>query len=203
MKFLKRLLLLSSILIVFYSCNKYISVDYIPKKIPDSFLFNKKNLLFKSSIYLGKKYFSGLMYIKPITDDSVRFIMLSEMGPKVIDFTLTQEKEYLNFCIEPLQKKLILQNLYISLRLSFLMFNKEELIARKEKNGISYKTKSNIEFILDNSSYKFIELEYRKSLINEIEINFNKYNIENIPEEIKISSNFNKIKIDLNLIEYK
>jgi hypothetical protein len=68
--------------------------------------------LYSINLKIYNKNFSGLLLFKKHTDSTIRTIIASEMGPKILDLELLPETYSVNFVIKKLNKKIILNSLY-------------------------------------------------------------------------------------------
>jgi hypothetical protein len=68
--------------------------------------------LYTISINISDNNFSGLLLFKKNNDSTIRAVMLSEMGPKILDIDLMPSSYKVNFAIKQLRRKFILKALY-------------------------------------------------------------------------------------------
>jgi len=68
--------------------------------------------IYATNFNVLKYNFSGLIYFIRNYDNSIRVLMTSEMGPKIIDLTITPSSYTVNFVIRQMNRKRILNTMY-------------------------------------------------------------------------------------------
>ncbi len=69
-------------------------------------------VLYKAAIDAMKNHFSGLMVIKPVTEDSHRVVFVTETGIKIFDMEFFRNGDFiLHYCIEVLNRKPVIHTL--------------------------------------------------------------------------------------------
>ena len=107
--------LLISICILFVSCGSYsIKQNFqfdnsVSKKIENPYFSDEtKDYVYKASIDVYDNSFGGLLIIKKITEKEHRVAFTTEMGNKMFDFTFTEDEFKVNFILEKLDKKMLI-----------------------------------------------------------------------------------------------
>jgi hypothetical protein len=67
--------------------------------------------IYKASIDVYDKHFGGLLIIKKIKNNTHRVAFTTEMGNKLFDFTFTEDNFKVNFILEELNKKILINML--------------------------------------------------------------------------------------------
>ncbi|KXX71687.1 hypothetical protein [Flammeovirga sp. SJP92] len=68
--------------------------------------------LFKSKIYFYDKYYTGLLVVKSLNETEKQVVLVTEIGVKLLDMTITEKGYTTNFVIPPLDKKIVLNHLW-------------------------------------------------------------------------------------------
>src|SRR5690606_33245610 len=67
-----------------------------------------KDYIYKASIDVYGKNFGGLLIIKKIANNQHRVAFTTEMGSKLFDFTFTEDDFKVNFILDELNKKILI-----------------------------------------------------------------------------------------------
>lgn len=116
---------------------------------------------FKVSIEAFGNHFGGIMLAKRMGENHYRFAMINEFGGKLLDFELINQELKLNYAIDQLDRKMLL-NL---LEKDFSMIFSEKnwvLNSYKKDNGNLVQTEQNIYYFLENENLKKIEFAKKK-----------------------------------------
>lgn len=124
--------LLSSFLLIFISCASY-TKDFEPKdktieRFTPDYLKDFEEKSFKISIEAYGNNFGGILVAKKLNVNHYRLAFLNEFGGKMLDFEIINRELKLNYAIEQLDKKILL-NL---LEKDFVMLFSEENLIEKE-----------------------------------------------------------------------
>lgn len=68
----------------------------------------EQDYVYKASIDIYDKYFGGLLIIKKIKPENHRVVFTTEMGNKLFDFTITASDFKVNYILDELNKKLLI-----------------------------------------------------------------------------------------------
>lgn len=116
------------------------------------------SLLYKASISLYSKYYSGLILLKQTDANTSHLVFVTELGMKMFDFQMRDNQMKLIYVFEPLNKPELLNLLENDMKLIFLqhLLNKEADVYEKAgKNARIYKVKDKKQrhfYIADASS---------------------------------------------------
>ncbi len=128
---------------------------------------NIDHFLFKASIDAFNNHFTGLMIVKPLTEEDYRIIFINELGIKIFDLEIFGTGDHkVHYCIEYLDKKLIIKTLKNDL--SLMLNNQKSRILgemQNKKSGIRvYKTrdKKGIKYLVVNDTTARVERIVRK-----------------------------------------
>lgn len=144
-RFLLLSLLCSLVLLSFVSCKTYKLPDAEPLPIHKSFktenLFfsSYQDYIYKCQMEIYGNNISGILIIKKISDTTHRVVMTSDFGNKMIDFEISENDFKLNYVLEDLNKKMVL---------NFLKNDFQELL--RQKYNLTERFKNN-ESIIDIS----------------------------------------------------
>ncbi len=206
---MKYLFYIIIIVIIFNSCSYpvrkgYKKTEYKQISVLDS---DFKKVVYRTTVDVYKKHFSGIMVIKKMeSDSSYRIVFLSELGMKIFDFEFNNnlsEKFKIHQILEPINKKLLIN----TLQRDFELFLK---IYPQEVNKESYiSDKSVIEKIKYNGFFNYynfnIDSNYVTSITQKTWL-FKKLVISNIgfskssPDKVKFSHKGIKLTINLSKI---
>ena len=176
------------------------------KRIEKSNLFPfvvDTTLMYNMQIHRNKTDLSGILLIKPAENHYIRTSLTSIFGITVFDFEFNETEFKVNRCIEPLQKKRILNMFRKDFRALFsyhLPQITEANVYEKEQIPVGYKIKTSdgkAYFLIQDQQLKKIEMP---AFITSFQIDFQNYK-NNIPERILISHPCLKLKMQLEQIE--
>jgi hypothetical protein len=81
-------------------------------KLQPWFQGDHNSILYKTSIDIYKNHFSGLMVIKPVSDESHRILFITELGIKIFDMEFFRNGEFrLHYCLEALNRRSVIRTL--------------------------------------------------------------------------------------------
>ena len=199
--------LLCSFLLVFVSCASY-TKDFEPKErtierfTPD-YLKDFEEKSFKISIDAFGNNFGGILAVKKLEINHYRLAFLNEFGGKILDFEIIERELKLNYAIEELDRKILL-NL---LEKDFAMLFSEENWIEAEYSNHENRALQVSKFI-DNKNlyYQFDPSGKLLKIIlangkEDIKIDLNDW--EKSFPKIEISHGKMPIKIYLHLLNYQ
>jgi hypothetical protein len=203
---LKNLLLNSIVLILLSGCSiqlydtlqKSSGTDSQQKKVVPWFSAGRDRYLLNTSITIYRNRFSGIMIIRPYTDNHYRVVFITEMGLKIFDMEFPDSGNIIvHYCIESLNRKTIMKTLQndIGLMLNWMGNGKKMTELTDKKSGITvlkHKKKNKKAFfyidketgktskiIQTGITIKKVNLLYYKNQQNTIDsININHYNLK-------------------------
>jgi len=176
-------------------------IENIPYALPQS----EKALIYKADINFYKNNIGGLLIIKKIEEGVYRIALTTQFGLKIFDFKLDQGQLKVEYCVEYLNKKVILktfetdfnlllmQNEFVNV-LSFKDMDKNQNIWFFESGKFNYR------YYLDSNSNKIINIKHYKRNSEKISVGLYAYRGD-IPREIKLEHHNIKLKMDLKLIQ--
>ena len=119
---------------------------------------NDSSGLYKFYLSVYNNNISGLLLFKKTSDSTIRAVLTSEMGPKIIDLELNNTSYKVNFAIKQLRKKIILKSFYTDFAsiAGILKFNKESGRYFSEQSDSSKLNKT----VLYNKKGQELEIYY-------------------------------------------
>ena len=163
------------------------------------FYGQEKAQVFDTGIRFRDFYASGLLVVKAEANERYRIVMTSKLGSKIFDFSLGKEHFAVNYCIEQLNRKIVLNILKKDLRLltnSYLELEKKVVLADTLGESTVYRIKvpkAYRHFYYDNASGHLIKIErgskrkartvvdmadYKNDLPNRIELKHLQFRLE-------------------------
>ena len=73
---------------------------------------NRTEAVFHGSMELYEHHFSGIFALKKESGEKYRMVLMSEVGMSLLDLSFTSKDFQVNYCIDPLRKKALLNLLY-------------------------------------------------------------------------------------------
>ncbi|WP_128331021.1 hypothetical protein [Apibacter sp. HY039] len=194
------------LLLVMGSCSSYnqsfTKVNTIVETYTPNYLTDKNiEKVFRININIYDHDLSGILAIKKINEEHYRVAVLTEIGAKLIDFELIKEQLKLNYAIEQLNRKIILNVLK---RDFLLLLNQNTNVV----NQYEYKEYTVYESLLENKSiYYYISKQsdnlektvYASKKKSKISLDF-VYNKSDFPD-VEITHNAVKLQINLKVLE--
>lgn len=169
---------------------------------------NYQQLVYKANMDIYKRGFSGVyLFKKQEADTSFRIVMLSEFGLTYFDFEYKNKQFKIKNCQEFFNKPMLLKLMQNHIRLLLTVVDnptKIKQINNSDTTQSVYKFKFNYKkyyyFYDFNSNLKKIVV--KKNMFSKTQIHIDNYN-NDIPKNIKITHNRQKIKLSLKLLEVK
>lgn len=158
-----------------------------------------KDYVYKANIAVYNKSFSGLLIIKKIDDNNHRIAFTTEMGNKLFDFSFIEETFKINYILEDLNKKILIN----ILKKDFKVLVTENIKVSKtfkELESTVFETDiaKHKHFVFTNDTiYKIVRIGNTKEKV----IFMFKEISNNIADRITITHNNIKLKITLKLIK--
>ncbi|UII28860.1 hypothetical protein LVD15_10655 [Fulvivirga maritima] len=153
-----------------------------------------------NAVFQYKEYsFSGLMVLKK-QGQNYRVVLLSKLGPTIMDFLLTENGlEYIT-APDVMKKKLVAKLMEQDFDLLVLHKLDDKQKVRKRGNGFKVKGKQAIKLRLDNES-RIIKARTNNFFSTfKSRAVFYYTNDDAIPDEMCLSHKFVKMKIEMNLL---
>ncbi|MGM5631263.1 hypothetical protein O2K51_10215 [Apibacter raozihei] len=194
------------LLLVMGSCCSYnqsfTKVNTIVETYTPNYLTDKNiEKVFRININIYDHDLSGILAIKKINEEHYRVAVLTEIGAKLIDFELIKEQLKLNYAIEQLNRKIILN---VFKRDFLLLLNQNTNVV----NQYEYKEYTVYESLLEKKSvYYYISKQsdnlektvYASKKKSKISLDF-VYNKSDFPD-VEIRHNAVKLQINLKVLE--
>ena len=208
-------LLLNSILFLFLllsSCSnpyknltktKYTTNDI--EQIPYALPFSVNTLIYKTNINFYNNDISGLLIIKKMDENIYRIALTTQFGLKLFDFELNHGILNVKYCVEYMNKKVIINTFQTDFNL-LLMQNHIESILAIENPQLNQKIwqlksgKLNYNYIQNTVSGKIENISYKKRKTEKISVDLHSYKGD-IPGNITLGHHNIKLNMNLKLIK--
>ncbi len=206
-KLMIRLLLISILLFQLVSCKSYqiegANVKEISiKEFKNPYFDNPEiDYVYKAQIEVYGNKLGGIFVTKKISDSIHRVVFTTEFGNKLMDFELSDQDFKVNYVMEELDRKMVLNTLEEDFRL-MLKVNHQVNQSFENSSFNIFKSnidKKNIYFFVDKNNNKLTKLvsttKYKEKVVFEFESKNTTF-----AEIIKINHKNIKLKIELNQI---
>lgn len=198
--------LLISLCFLVISCGSYpkkqnFQIDNSsPKNIENSYFSDaSKDYVYKASIDVYNRNFSGLLIIKKITNKEHRVAFTTEMGNKLFDFTFSENDFQVNFILDELNKKILINILKKDFK---VLITENILISNSfsEANNRIFETafygKKHYYYFNENQLFQVIQTKNRKEKVQFLFLEINKH----LANQIDIKHSNLKLEIKLKSI---
>lgn len=114
---MKQYFLISLLFLLFSSCSLSTTKDYLEKSvrianIENNYFSNEStDYIYKAKIDIYNKKFGGILIIKKTGDKQHRVVFTTEFGNKIFDFLIDNGVFKVNYVLEELNKKLVMNTL--------------------------------------------------------------------------------------------
>ncbi len=175
------------------------------KNIPYALPYTDKAIIYKTDISFYKNDISGLLIIKRTDENVYRIALTTQFGLKIFDFELNHGELKVKYCVEYLNKKVILNTFETDFNLLLLQnkFDSIQRIQNQKQNQTIWQLKSgklNYNYIEDVNSQNVVRISFKKRNSEKISVGLYAYRGD-IPGEIKLEHHNIKLKMDLKLIQ--
>lgn len=176
-------------------------VKDIPYSLPDI----EKPVIYKTDIQFYKNNISGLLIIKKTSDKVYRIALTTQFGLKIFDFELDHGKLNTKYCIEYLDKRLILNTFQTDFNLLLMQFEYNSFAAFENAtdNQRIWQLSSGklyYDYIENYSMQKLENIYFRKRNSKKISVGLHNYQGD-IPSEITLEHHNINLKMQLKLIK--
>jgi len=173
--------------------------------IPYSLPYTDRTIIYKADLSFYKNTFGGLLIIKKTEINKYRIVLTTQFGLKIFDFELNQGKLNVVFCIDQLNKKMIINTFEEDFNILLMQEGFEQLFEMQnpEQNQKIWQLKSgkfSTYFIQNNESVSIDNISKRKRNSEKISVGLYDYKKE-IPGEIVLQHSNIKFKMNLKLIQ--
>lgn len=202
-----RFLIISALLLCFVSCKTYkipnaTKIESSQKKIQNRYFSDsEKDYVYKANIDVYGKQLGGIFVAKKINDTLHRAVLTTDFGNTLLDFEVSENSFKVNYCVDELNKKIVLNTLKKDFRLVFKQNRFIEEVFENQTHTI-YKTKdgNRFNYLFENKSdKKLTQLTHTTKTKEKVVIRFEGKNIT-FAEKINIEHKNIKLKIELNQI---
>ncbi len=107
-----------SVFLLFMACGSYPKkhnlkeLEIATKEILNPYFSDpSKDYVYKARITVQKKEFGGLFIVKKLGTDSYRIVVTTEMGNKILDFSFEGDGFTVNYLLEEMDKKVLINTL--------------------------------------------------------------------------------------------
>ena len=199
-----RYLLISAFFSLFLSCKPYQIADAVEVENFAQFVQNQYfsdeslDYVYKTRIEIYGNDISGIFIAKRINDSIHRMVLTTDFGNKLLDFEVSENSFKVNFIVENLNKKIIINTLENDFR-TLLQVNHKVSKSYENNSQIIYQTENNLYFyndLITNNLNKIIKTNKRKE---KVIFTFNSKK-PTFAENIIIQHNNIKLKIEFNQI---
>jgi hypothetical protein len=202
-----RFLISSGLFLLFLSCKTYeipntIKIDSSRKDFQNRYFSDtQKDYVYKASIEVYGKQLGGIFVAKKINDTLHRAVLTTDFGNTLLDFEVSENSFKVNYCVDDLNKKIVLNTLKKDFRLVFREnFNIEEVF--ENETHTIYKTNygNRFNYLFEHKSdNKLTKLTHTTKAKEKVLIQFEGKNTT-FAEKIIIKHKNIKLKIELNKI---
>jgi hypothetical protein len=201
-----RYLLISAFLYLFLSCKSYqipyaVGVENTTSIVQNQYFLEESiDYVYKTHIEIYGNQLSGIFITKRLNDSLHRMVLTTDFGNKLLDFEISENSFKLNFIVNNLNKKIIINTLKNDFR-TLLQVNHNVMKTYKTKNEIIYQTKNKLYFyndLITNNLNKIIKTNKRKERVI---FTFHSKK-PSFAENITIQHKNIKLKIEFNQIIY-
>lgn len=177
------------------------NIKIIPYTLPHS----EKVIIYKADITFYKNNFGGLLIIKKIEEKNYRIALTTQFGLKIFDFELNHGKLIVVFCIDQLNREMIIKTFEEVFNVLLLQENYNQLfeIQNSELNQkiwLLSSGKFNTYCIQNQESASIDNISKTKRNSEKISVGLRNYK-NNLPGEITLEHHSIKFKMNLKFIQ--
>ncbi|MDW7693439.1 hypothetical protein R9C00_01695 [Flammeovirgaceae bacterium SG7u.111] len=190
-----------SLLLFCASCSTSKQVN-THKVLPKSFLDEaSKGVIFRTTVDFKDYHFSGLVVVKP-DQKGIHIRFMSELGPTVMAFRLTEEKMEAIKLLEQLQKDVFLTQLENDFRLLLMAnryYNGEVIYKKRKKEEMhlaKVKGKETHRFWLDETRNRILKAERKSTGVDKVMVDYT-YEASAIPKTIVVEHKIAGLRLKL------
>jgi hypothetical protein len=175
------------------------------KNIPYALPFSEKTLIYKTDINFYKNDISGLLIIKKMDKNIYRIALTTQFGLKIFDFEMDHGVLNVKYCVEYLNKKIIINTFQNDFNLLLMQFESEAIYVidnsiENQKIWQFTSGKLNYNYIQNTDSEKIEIINLKKRNSEKISVGLHNYT-DNIPRDVTLEHQNIKLKMKLKLIQ--
>ena len=199
-----RYLLISAFFTLFISCKSYqvqdaVSVDNSLQFVQNQYFSDVSlDYVYKTHIEIYGNKMGGIFIAKRINDSIHRMILTTDFGNKLLDFEISENSFKVNFIIDNLDKKIIINTLRDDFR-TLLQVNSKVFKTYKRNNEVIYQTEYNAYYYFDEVSRNLTKIIKTNKRKEKVVFTFDSKKTT-FAENINIQHFNIKLKIDFNQI---
>ncbi|MEO8515615.1 MAG: hypothetical protein ABI426_02670 [Flavobacterium sp.] len=202
-----RFSLISILSLLLFSCKSYQITDAVKKENTITVFKNpyfsnpETDYVYKANIEIYGNKLGGIFIAKKINDSIHRVVFTTEFGNKLLDFELSEHNFKVNYILDDLNRKIIINTLRDDFKL-LLKANHTVSEVFENERFVIYKSIDNKRFnyfFEDKKKNKLIKLVNTSKTKEKVTFEFSSEN-SIFAENIKISHQNIKLKIELNQI---
>lgn len=199
-----RYLLISAFFSLFISCKSYqvkdaVSVDNSLQFVQNQYFSDVSlDYVYKTHIEIYGNKMGGIFIAKRINDSIHRMVLTTDFGNKLLDFEISEDSFKVNFIIDNLDKKIIINTLRDDFR-TLLQVNSKVFKTYKRNNEVIYQTENNAYYYFDEVSRNLTKIIKTNKRKEKVVFTFDSKKTT-FAENINIQHFNIKLKIDFNQI---
>lgn len=206
-KLTTRLLLISFVSVFLFSCKTYQIEGITKKESPETVFKNhyfsnpETDYVYKAHIEIYGNPLGGIFVAKKISDTTHRVVFTTEFGNTLFDFELSDNSFKVNYIVEDLDRKIIINTLKEDFRLLLKINHKVQEVFENE-DYIVYKSKDNKRYnylFESKKDRKIIKLLHTSKTKEKVTFEFGSKS-NTFAENVTITHQNIKLKIELNQI---
>lgn len=203
-KLMIRYLLISAFFTLFISCKSYqvqdaVSVDNSLQFVQNQYFSDVSlDYVYKTHIEIYGNKMGGIFIAKRINDSIHRMVLTTDFGNKLLDFEVSENSFKVNFIIDNLDKKIIINTLRDDFR-TLLQVNSKVFKTYKRNNEVIYQTENNAYYYFDEVSRNLTKIIKTNKRKEKVVFTFDSKKTT-FAENINIQHFNIKLKIDFNQI---
>lgn len=162
--------------------------------------------LFNMQIDFRKRHFSGMLIIKQFENNTYRALLTSYFGMKIFDMEFGKDLFNVHYCIDPLNKKQVVNTLKTDLENLFFFnldnVNNVSVYSSKENDSLKiYKTEKDKHYYLINTKSEQLHRLDVPRFISSLQYRFTDFDENNFPSRITIKHTNIGLKFQLNKLD--
>lgn len=202
-----RFLISSGLFLLFVSCKTYeipnaTKIESNQKNVQNLYFSDsEKDYVYKASIDVYGKQLGGIFVAKKINDSIHRAVLTTDFGNTLLDFEVSENSFKVNYCVDDLNKKIVLNTLKDDFRLVFRQnYFVEEAFENQSHTIYKVKDGKRFNYLSENKSDQMLtQLIHTTKTKEKVVIRFEGKN-STFAKKINIEHKNIKLNIELNQI---